>query len=62
MRTQDGFYFSPHNAFMSLRFDDKEGLIILNTFQKNIKLIERAWIILKKIIQTNRWLLRSKDE
>lgn len=35
MRTQDGFYFSPQNTFMSLRFDDKEGLI--NAFYSRIE-------------------------
>ena len=35
MRTQDGFYFSPQYTFMSLRFDDKEGLI--NAFCNRIE-------------------------
>lgn len=35
MRTQDGFYFSPQNTFMSLHFDNKKGLI--NAFYSRIE-------------------------
>lgn len=35
MRTEDGFYFSPQDTFMSLRFNDKEGLI--NAFYNRIE-------------------------
>jgi hypothetical protein len=35
MRTQDGFYFSPKNTYMSLHFNDKKEVI--NAFYERIK-------------------------